>query len=72
MLFRPPAANEAIFVERRVPDRSNEPINYPLIKGVIAVRGILRLAGSGHQNRGLEKRYWFAIEDAEIDPMGPP
>jgi hypothetical protein len=72
ILFRPPAANEAIFVERRVPEKQGEPIDYPLIKGAIAVRGILRLAGSGHQNRGLEKGYWFAIEDAEIDPMGPP
>lgn len=75
LLMRPPAANEAIYVEQAA--RSGKGADsaaggFPHQPGSLSVRGILRLAGYGGPNRGLEKGYWFAIEDAEIDPLGAP
>jgi hypothetical protein len=69
-LMRPPAANEAIYVERRLPDTDTAAAPLPHIPGSLAVRGTLRLAGYSGKNRGLAQGYWFAIEDAEIDPLG--
>lgn len=71
MLMRPPAANEAIYVEQAA--RSGQGADgFPHQPGSLSVRGILRLAGYPGPNRGLEKGYWFAIEEAEIDPLGAP
>ena len=72
MLLRPPAAHEGIFVERKIEEETAKAKRYPPIDGEIAVRGILRLAGFPHSNRGLESGYWFAIEDAEIDSSSSP
>jgi hypothetical protein len=73
MLMRPPAANEALYVERRLPETAAAAAApLPHIPGSLAVRGTLRLAGYPGKNRGLAKGYWFAIEDAEIDPLGAP
>ena len=71
-LLRPPAATEAVFVEQRVPEKADKAIEYPFMEGEVAVRGVLRLAGFQHENRGLARGYWFAIEDAEVDLLSPP
>lgn len=72
--LRPPAANEGVFVEQRLPEDSVEGSSpaFPQVNSSIAVRGILRLVGFEGENPGLEAGYWFAIENAVIDPLGAP
>ena len=66
-----PPASEVVFVEQLgsniAPDGS-----YPLVAGLIAVRGIFRIYDTIPPNPGLQQGYWFAIEEAIIDPLGAP
>ena len=43
-----------------------------LVAGLIAVRGIFRIYDTIPPNPGLQQGYWFAIEEAIIDPLGAP
>ncbi len=67
----PPAAGEVVFVEQAGSNLAPEG-SYPPIDGLISVRGILRLTNAIPPNPGLQEGYWFAIEEAVVDQLGPP